>query len=187
MPSKQLHVSKKWSKVSSPFPQRRHIGFSWDLLNEALFAYKCKRVLNLWSQTSGRIHIMKNKAGKENMKQNINITPLGASGFSSWWISTISEVCNLYSSLKYLKGSYKIALCARMPSKQLHVSKKWSKVSSPFPQRRHIGFSWDLLNEALFAYKMYVPVAIFRRIGILIISLMLTLIVVARGWHRAIL
>ena len=57
---------------------------------------------------------------------------------------------------------------ARMPSKRSHVSKKWSKVSSPFPQRRHIGFSWDLLNEALFACKMYVPVAILRRIGILI-------------------
>jgi hypothetical protein len=29
----------------------------------------------------------------------------------SYWISTISEVCNLYSSLKYLKGSYKIGQC----------------------------------------------------------------------------
>jgi hypothetical protein len=29
----------------------------------------------------------------------------------SYWISTISEVCNLYSSIKYLKGSYKIGQC----------------------------------------------------------------------------
>ena len=29
----------------------------------------------------------------------------------SYWISTISEICNLYSSLKYLKGSYKIGQC----------------------------------------------------------------------------
>jgi hypothetical protein len=29
----------------------------------------------------------------------------------SYWISTISEVCNLYSSLKYLKGSYKAGQC----------------------------------------------------------------------------
>ena len=29
----------------------------------------------------------------------------------SYWISTISEGCNLYSSLKYLKGSYKIGQC----------------------------------------------------------------------------
>jgi hypothetical protein len=29
----------------------------------------------------------------------------------SYWISTSSEICNLYSSLKYLQGSYKIGQC----------------------------------------------------------------------------
>jgi hypothetical protein len=91
MPSKQLHVSRKCSKVSALFPQRIHIGLSWDLLNEALIGDPYEFLDTMLSK-----HQWKN---------------LIKSKIHSYWISTISEVCNLYSSLKYLKGSYKIGQC----------------------------------------------------------------------------
>jgi hypothetical protein len=67
----------------------------------------------------------------------------------------------------------------KIAERQLSI--KNSKSKSWFIDIKRLFIKYGIGDEALFACKMYVPMAIFRRIGILIISLMLALIVVASG------
>jgi hypothetical protein len=83
------------------------------LLNEALFA--CKMVA-IFRRIGILIISLMYGIGDpyvflDTMLSKYQWKSLIKSKIHSYRISTISEVCNWYSSLKYLKGSYKIGQC----------------------------------------------------------------------------